>query len=254
VLRAVDALLSAVDGNIWARAAGQPLPGGLGAVRAGRATPHGARKITSTTRENNALANNFLPSSNSFHWFAAQADGRCALLGVRSRLISSAFAAGCLVGPCLFAKNGALRIPRLKGKVNARGLCPSASPAPAHPAPSAQQSLLGGFGTTATVDIVLADAATRPVRTIPSPEAGKPATQLLIVSSREDLAGEVKVNVFGGKKLDHTGIRIELKGIVGACGKGRGLQPARARGRGARALRANPSHPPSSSSLPLIQS
>lgn len=52
------------------------------------------------------------------------------------------------------------------------------------------------------------------MRTIPSPEAGKPATQLLIVSSREDLAGEVKVNVFGGKKLDHTGIRIELKGIV----------------------------------------
>jgi hypothetical protein len=77
-----------------------------------------------------------------------------------------------------------------------------------------QQSLL--FGTNSTVDVVLSDVANRPHKTIPNAEPGKPATLLHIFSSKEDIAGEVKINVFGGKKLDHAGIRIELKGAVGA--------------------------------------
>ncbi len=79
-----------------------------------------------------------------------------------------------------------------------------------------QQSLL--FGTNATVDVVLADVAGRAHKTIPNAEPGKPPTQLFIFSTKESISGEVKVNVFGGKKLDHAGITVDLKGVVGASG------------------------------------
>lgn len=44
---------------------------------------------------------------------------------------------------------------------------------------------------------------------------GKPPTPVFIYSTKEDVSGEVKINIFGGKKFDHNGIRVELKGVVG---------------------------------------
>ncbi len=71
---------------------------------------------------------------------------------------------------------------------------------------------------------MLSDTAGRAHRMVAAADAGagaaagsKAPTPVYIFSSREDVAGEVKINVFGGKRLDHGGIRIELKGVVGAC-------------------------------------
>jgi hypothetical protein len=73
------------------------------------------------------------------------------------------------------------------------------------------------LGTSATVDIVLTDTAGRASRSFPSAtEPGKTNT-FYIFSSKQDVAGEIKLNVFGGKKIDHAGIRVELKGVVGEC-------------------------------------
>ena len=37
---------------------------------------------------------------------------------------------------------------------------------------------------------------------------------LQVFSSRDEVSGELKVSVLGGKRVEHTGIRIELKGVV----------------------------------------
>jgi len=37
---------------------------------------------------------------------------------------------------------------------------------------------------------------------------------LQVYSSRDEVSGELKVSVLGGKRVEHTGIRIELKGVV----------------------------------------
>ena len=40
--------------------------------------------------------------------------------------------------------------------------------------------------------------------------------QQLVFSEGEDISGDLKVGVQGGKRVDHAGIKMELKGIVGA--------------------------------------
>ena len=92
------------------------------------------------------------------------------------------------------------------------------APAPAAPPErAAQQSLLSsaGFGLAAALklDIALSDTASRAFSTTPGADGGA-AVQTFVFSSREDIVGEVKLTVLGGKKVEHAGVRIELKGVV----------------------------------------
>ena len=83
------------------------------------------------------------------------------------------------------------------------------------------QSLLtqAGFGLGASLklDVQLADTAGRLCFTSPSADGGAPL-QTFVFSSREDVAGEVKLTVLGGKRVDHAGVRVELKGVVELAG------------------------------------
>lgn len=78
------------------------------------------------------------------------------------------------------------------------------------------------FGPSATLDVVLTNLAGR-LSTTPSEEAGAgggggPPPAFHIYSSGEDIVGEARVVVPPGKKLEHVGIRVELKGVIGECG------------------------------------
>ncbi len=76
-----------------------------------------------------------------------------------------------------------------------------------------QQAIFGAFASSTNVDIVLGNVAGRPKQQGVSTDGAVP-TNLYVYSSGEDISGEVKVAIMGGKKIDHTGIKIELKGIV----------------------------------------
>jgi hypothetical protein len=93
------------------------------------------------------------------------------------------------------------------------------------------------FQSPLRIDIVLSDSATRqriawpahPTASssvsgapAPSPSAA-PATlsapppgapQAFVFSSGERIAGEVRLSVAGGKRLEHAGVRLELKGVL----------------------------------------
>jgi len=45
-----------------------------------------------------------------------------------------------------------------------------------------------------------------------------PPQPLFVFSSREDVSGEVKLTVLGGKRVEHAGVRVELKGVVELAG------------------------------------
>lgn len=83
-----------------------------------------------------------------------------------------------------------------------------------------QQSLFG-FGPSASAEIALTNVAGRIAKTLESAEgassgSGAPATQhLFVYSNGEDVVGEAKVVVPSGKKVEHLGIKVELKGVVG---------------------------------------
>lgn len=79
-----------------------------------------------------------------------------------------------------------------------------------------QQSILSSFGASAKIDVHLANPSGRAHLTIPAADGSGPQTTY-IYSSREDISGEVKVTVMGGKKIEHSGVRVELKGVVGEC-------------------------------------
>ena len=59
----------------------------------------------------------------------------------------------------------------------------------------------------------LTDTAGRLSFTTPSADGSAPL-QTFVFSSREDVAGEVKLAVLGGKRVEHAGVRVELKGVV----------------------------------------
>jgi vacuolar protein sorting-associated protein 26 len=81
------------------------------------------------------------------------------------------------------------------------------------------QALFGaGAGVTSkSLDIVLAGCAGRKFR--PSAAAGSEVAPLYIFSSREAVSGDVKILLQGGKRLEHSGVRIELKGVIEAQGE-----------------------------------
>ena len=75
------------------------------------------------------------------------------------------------------------------------------------------QSFFGAAKPTNAVDIAL-DAAPRAYRELPG------GARVPVLRSGDALAGEVKVLVPGaGKRLEHAGVRIELRGVVDARGE-----------------------------------
>lgn len=84
----------------------------------------------------------------------------------------------------------------------------------AYPRSSPQQAL---FGSTPSVSIGVSwkDAEHRKKTTTPA--TGD--TSLYIFESGDDVEGEVKISVPGGKKAEHGGVRIELKGVIEFAGE-----------------------------------
>lgn len=78
------------------------------------------------------------------------------------------------------------------------------------------QAIFGSaFGAApVNVDIYPSGVADRKFREIAAGATGTPQ-RCYIYSSGEDIAGDVKVGVGGGRRLDHLGIKIELKGVIG---------------------------------------
>jgi len=75
-----------------------------------------------------------------------------------------------------------------------------------------------GLGGGCTVEIEMADAATRKclsIRRGAAGSAGGEAAELCpLYAHRETVSGEVHVNVPPGKKVEHQGIKIELLGQI----------------------------------------
>lgn len=65
----------------------------------------------------------------------------------------------------------------------------------------------------ATIDISLAEVSGRRFRN------GADGLPRCIVRSGDTISGSVKVCVMGAKRLDHAGVRIELRGVINARGE-----------------------------------
>ena len=63
------------------------------------------------------------------------------------------------------------------------------------------------------VDVILSDSASRRYRDGPA------GTRCVVVSSGDTISGDVKLAVAGGKRFEHQGVRIELRGVVEARGE-----------------------------------
>lgn len=71
------------------------------------------------------------------------------------------------------------------------------------------QGLLSGLtGPTANIDVAFTDVASRLYKQLDNHQ------RLYIFSTGEDVCGEMKITVMGGKRIDHVGIRVELRGVV----------------------------------------
>lgn len=69
------------------------------------------------------------------------------------------------------------------------------------------------FGTPVNVDVSLAGTGDRRYRDAVAVGTGLPQRQY-IYSTGDDIVGDVKVGVVGGRRLEHLGVKIELKGVV----------------------------------------
>lgn len=77
------------------------------------------------------------------------------------------------------------------------------------------QGLLNSLtGPNANIELSFSDSATRKFRKIDATASASDGAKLLVFHSGEDVAGELKLMVQGGKKIDHIGIRVELHGVV----------------------------------------
>lgn len=77
-----------------------------------------------------------------------------------------------------------------------------------------QQALFGG-SPSVSIGVTWKDAEARKKTTLPA-YGDQP---LFIFESGDDVEGEVKISVPGGKKVEHGGVRIELKGVVEFAGE-----------------------------------
>jgi hypothetical protein len=92
------------------------------------------------------------------------------------------------------------------------------SPPPAHPL---QQALFGSaFSTPVNVEVSFTNVGDRKYRDVLAAASGLPH-RVYIFSDGDDVCGDVKVGVGGGKRLDHVGVKVELKGVIGERERGR---------------------------------
>lgn len=77
------------------------------------------------------------------------------------------------------------------------------------------QALFGSaFSTPVNVDVYPTVGPDRRFREGLAVGTGLPLRHH-IFSAGDDIAGDVKIGVGGGRKLDHSGVKIELKGVIG---------------------------------------
>jgi hypothetical protein len=74
------------------------------------------------------------------------------------------------------------------------------------------QSFLG-FGASPKIDLELSDVADRKMKKVEMVDG--PPQHLHVFEGREPVRGRVRVTVPPGKKLEHLGIKVELKGTIG---------------------------------------
>lgn len=72
----------------------------------------------------------------------------------------------------------------------------------------------GGFSAPVNIEIAYHATPERKYRDSVSATTGLPQ-RTYIYSNGDDIAGEVKIGVGGGKRLDHLGVKVELKGVIG---------------------------------------
>jgi len=83
------------------------------------------------------------------------------------------------------------------------------------------QALFGAFGPSATLDVALSNTEGRlTLKSDTEAAAGggaaaAPQAVQYVYSSFDNVDGEARVIVPAGKKLEHIGIRAEVKGVVG---------------------------------------
>lgn len=75
---------------------------------------------------------------------------------------------------------------------------------------SAMSSMFGGSAARIIIDF--ADASTRKTVSVRQPD-GKEEEQYLF-SASDDVCGTVQIEVSGSKKLEHTGVKVELIGMI----------------------------------------
>ena len=103
-----------------------------------------------------------------------------------------------------------LRTRLCKGLLASGGLPHSRLECKPHPRLS-QHSLFGG--ATPSIEIVFGNTAGRACSSRASGVDGQTVASTYIFSNGEDIAGDVKVAVHGGKPINHIGIKVELKGV-----------------------------------------
>ncbi len=70
-----------------------------------------------------------------------------------------------------------------------------------------------GFGASPKVELELSDTADRRMKKVDMVDG--PAQHLHIFDGKEVIRGRVTVTVPPGKKLEHLGVKVELKGTIG---------------------------------------
>ena len=93
--------------------------------------------------------------------------------------------------------------------------CVAAARATRHPWPRALLPLQSffGFGGTPKVELELSDVSERKMRKVEMVDG--PPQHLFIFEGKEVIRGRVRVSVPAGKKFEHLGIKVELKGTIG---------------------------------------
>ena len=87
-------------------------------------------------------------------------------------------------------------------------------PGPSHPHVFAllSQSFFG-FGSAPKLELELSEVSERKMKKVEMVDG--PPQHLYIFEGREPVRGRVRVTLPAGKKLEHLGIKVELKGTIG---------------------------------------
>lgn len=77
------------------------------------------------------------------------------------------------------------------------------------------QASFFGFGAVPRIEVELYELEGRKTKKVEMLEG--PPQMMPVFGGKERVAGRVHVIVPDGKKMEHLGIKVELKGIIGSC-------------------------------------